>query len=178
MRRREFVSLVGRAVAWPLAARAESTGNKYRLALLAPFWRREGMKGFFDDLSRAGYVEGQNLVAEFLSTEGKSELRSEIARDAVRRNPDAILVFTGPLTQHVKDVTATIPIACITTDPIALGLTTSLARPSANVTGVVVDAGIEGWGKKWQGGCILGSRRCQVGDGRHPCIDGRYHIIV
>jgi putative ABC transport system substrate-binding protein len=85
------------------------------------------MKGFFDDLSRAGYVEGQNLVAEFLSTEGKSELRSEIARDAVRRNPDAILVFTGPLTQHVKDVTATIPIACITTDPIALGLTTSLA---------------------------------------------------
>jgi putative tryptophan/tyrosine transport system substrate-binding protein len=152
MRRREFVSLVGGAVAWPLAAAAEPIRSKYRLALLAPVWRRDWrpMKEFFDELSRAGYVEGQNIVVEFLSTEGKSERRSEIARDAVRGNPDAIFVITGPLTQHVKDVTATIPIASVTSDPIALGLTTSLARPSGNVTGVVVDAGIEGWGKKLQ----------------------------
>jgi len=150
MRRREFVSLVGGAVAWPFAAKAAPVKGQYRLALLAPFWRKEGMKGFFDDLSRAGFVEGENLVAEYFSTEGNSERRLGVARDAVHGKPDAILVFTGPLAQSVKDVTATIPIACFTSDPIANGLTTSLARPSANVTGVVVDEGIEGWGKKLQ----------------------------
>src|SRR5262249_42663252 len=87
---------------------------------------------------------------EFFSTEGNSERRSEIAHDAVRENPDAIFVLTAPLIQAVKDVSATIPIAGIMSDPIALGLTTSLARPSGNVTGVVIDAGIEGWGKKLQ----------------------------
>ena len=153
MRRREFVSLVGGAVAWPLAVGAEAIGKKYRLAFLTPVALNRDfppIKEFFDELARAGYVEGQNVVVEFLSTGGKSERRSEIARDAVRGNPDAIYVLTGPLTQHVKDVTATIPILSVTADPIALGLTTSLARPSDNVTGVVVDAGIEGWGKKLQ----------------------------
>jgi putative ABC transport system substrate-binding protein len=153
MRRREFVSLVGGAVAWPLAVGAEAIGKKYRLAFLTPVALNRDfppIKEFFDELARAGYVEGQNVVVEFLSTGGKSERRSEIARAAVRGNPDAILVITGPLTQHVKDATATIPIASFTSDPIALGLTTSLARPSGNVTGVVVDAGIEGWGKKLQ----------------------------
>src|SRR5262249_43915641 len=58
--------------------------------------------------------------------------------------------ITAPLTQAVKEVSATIPIACISADPIANGLATNLARPSGNVTGVVVDAGIEGWGKKLQ----------------------------
>jgi len=152
MRRRDFISLVGGAVALPLAVRAESIKNQYRIAFLTAGLKRDypPVTEFFDELSRAGYVEGQNIVVEFLSTEGKSERRSEIARDAVRGNPDAIFVVTGPLTQRVSDVTVTIPIACATSDPVALGLTTSLARPSGNVTGVVVDAGIEGWGKKLQ----------------------------
>src|SRR6516165_7055395 len=130
MRRRDFLILVGGAVAWPLAAAAEPIRNKYRLAIVTPVATQRDTrraKEFFDLLSRAGYVEGQNLVVEFFSTEGKSERRSEIARDAVRGNPDAIYVLTGPLTQHVKDVTATIPILSVTADPIALGLTTSLA---------------------------------------------------
>ena len=153
MRRREFISLVGGAVAWPLATGAEPIRNKYRIAVLATARLERDyrpVKEFFDELSRSGYVEGQNIIVEFFSTDGNSERRSEIARDAVRGNPDVIFVITGPLTQHVKDVSATIPIACVTSDPIAFGLTTSLARPSGNVTGVVVDAGIEGWGKKLQ----------------------------
>jgi putative tryptophan/tyrosine transport system substrate-binding protein len=153
MRRREFVSLVGSAVAWPLAAGAEPIRNKYRLAFLTPVALNRDyrpIKEFFDELARSGYVEGQNIIIEVFSTDGNSERRSEIARDAVRGNPDAIFVITGPLTQHAKNVSATIPIVCETADPIALGLTTSLARPSGNVTGVVVDAGIEGWGKKLQ----------------------------
>jgi putative ABC transport system substrate-binding protein len=108
MRRREFIGVVGGAVAWPLAAGAEPTRNKYRLAFLTPVALNRDYrppKEFFDELSRAGYVEGQNIVVEPLSTEGKSERRSEVARDAVRGNPDAIFVITGPLTQAVKDVT-------------------------------------------------------------------------
>jgi len=138
MRRRDFISLVGGAVALPLAVRAESIKNQYRIAFLTAGLKRDypPVTEFFDELSRAGYVEGQNIVVEFLSTEGKSERRSEIARDAVRGNPDAIFVVTGPLTQHVRDVTPKIPIACVTSDPVALGLTTSLARPSGNVTGI------------------------------------------
>jgi putative ABC transport system substrate-binding protein len=152
MRRREFISLVAGTIAWPFAARTEPIKGKYRIALLTTGLKRgyRPMEQFFDDLSRSGYVEGQNLIVEFFSTEGNSERRSEIAHDAVRGNPDVIFVITAPLTQAVKDVSATIPIACMTSDPIALGLATNLARPSGNVTGTVIDAGIEGWGKKLQ----------------------------
>src|SRR6185369_452337 len=104
MRRREFISLVGGAVAWPLAARAEPIRNKYRIAVLATARLERDyrpVKEFFDELSRSGYVEGQNIIVEFFSTDGNSERRSEIARDAVRGNPDVIFVITGPLTQHV-----------------------------------------------------------------------------
>jgi putative tryptophan/tyrosine transport system substrate-binding protein len=153
MKRREFISLVGGAVAWPLATGAEPIRNKYRLVILTPSALNRDyrpIKEFFNELARSGYVEGQNIIIEVFSTDGNSERRSEVAHAAVRGNPDVIFVFTGPFAQHVKDVTATIPIVCVTSDPIALGLTTSLARPSGNVSGVVVDAGIEGWGKKLQ----------------------------
>ena len=151
--RRKFITLLGgTAVVWPLVARTQPVKNKYRIAVLlvsmdgSPLIRRE----LFKELTRLGYIEGQNLTVELFSTEGNSERRTEIARDAVRGRPDAIFVVTGPLAQRAKEVSATIPIVCVTSDPIALGLTTSLARPSGNVTGVVVDAGIEGWGKKLQ----------------------------
>jgi putative ABC transport system substrate-binding protein len=152
MRRREFIIGLAGAAAWPLAARAELIKNKYRIAYVSITSQRTHppLQEFFNELSRLGYVEGQNIIIDFFSTEGNSERRSEVARDAVRGNPDAIYVITGPLAQSVKAVTATIPIACATGDNIAFGLTTNLARPSGNVTGVVVDAGIEGWGKKLQ----------------------------
>jgi len=153
VKRRKFISLVGGAIAWPLVAGAESIRNKYRLAILTPSALNRDyrpIKEFFNELTRSGYVEGHKIIIEVFSTDGNSERRSEVAHDAVRGNPDAIFVMTGPLTQHVKEATARIPISCITADPVALGLTISLARPSGNVTGVVVDAGIEGWSKKLQ----------------------------
>jgi putative ABC transport system substrate-binding protein len=88
---------------------------------------------FFRELSGLGYTEGKTLEVERLSINGNSELREELARKAVREMPDVIFVITGPLTKSVKDVSGTIPIACMTADPIALGLTTSLAKPSGNV---------------------------------------------
>jgi putative ABC transport system substrate-binding protein len=152
MRRRDFIVGLGGAAAWSLVARAEPTKNKYRIAFVTAGVDRSyvPVQAFFEKLTRLGYFEGQNIIVEFFSTYGNSQRRAEVAYEAVRGNPDAMFVITGPLTQHVKEATATIPISCITADPIALGLTTSLARPSGNVTGVVVDAGIEGWSKKLQ----------------------------
>ena len=113
MRRREFISLVGGAVAWPLVARAQPIENKCRIAMVSTTWDRTypPLQEFFKELSRSGYVEGQNIIVEFFSTDGNSERRSEIAHDAVRGNPDAIFVVTAPLIQQVRDVSATIPIA-------------------------------------------------------------------
>jgi putative tryptophan/tyrosine transport system substrate-binding protein len=152
MRRREFITFVGGSVAaWPLVARAQPI-KKYRMVFLSitSDVNFPTVQEFFRELSRLGYIERKTLEVEILSTNGNSELREELARKAVREMPDVIFVITGPLTKSVKDVSGTIPIACMTADPIALGLTTSLAKPSGNVTGVVVDAGIEGWGKKLQ----------------------------
>jgi putative ABC transport system substrate-binding protein len=66
----------------------------------------------------------------------------------VRRNPDVIVANTSPFVRALKETTSTIPIVGITADPIAYGLTASLARPDSNVTGVSVDAGLELWGKR------------------------------
>jgi putative ABC transport system substrate-binding protein len=152
MRRRDFIIGLAGAAAWPFAVLGTPIKNKYRIAFVAAGMDRGygPIQEFFKELTRLGYFEGQNIIVEFFSTHGNSQLRAEVAHEAVRGNPDAIFVLTGTLTQHVKEATATIPISCITADPVALGLTTSLARPSGNVTGVVVDAGIEGYGKKLQ----------------------------
>jgi putative ABC transport system substrate-binding protein len=145
------MTLLGGATAWPTALRAQSV-KKYRMVILTVFLDETlaTVQEFFRELSRLGYTEGKTLEVERLSTNGNSELREELARKAVREMPDVIFVVAGPLAKSAKDASSTIPIVCIMSDPIALGLTTSLAKPSGNVTGVVVDAGIEGWGKKLQ----------------------------
>jgi putative ABC transport system substrate-binding protein len=105
-------------------------------------------KVMLEELRQLGYVEGKNLEIERYSTEGSTERRRDVARAAVRANPDVIFVLTGPLTQSVRSASSTIPIVSGTGDPIAFGLTTSLAQPSGNVTGLVVDTGVEINGKR------------------------------
>jgi len=157
MRRRDFIVLVGSAAGWPLALRAQPTPSpkKYRIAYLSASTSYDKqfrpLHAFFEELRRLGYIEGTTLIVDRYSTEGSTERRAEIARDAVRTGPDAIFVITGPFTQIVAGFSATVPIVCATADPIAFGLTMSLARPSRNVTGFTVDAGaVESWGKRFQ----------------------------
>jgi putative tryptophan/tyrosine transport system substrate-binding protein len=97
----------------------------------------------FEELTRLGYVEGRNVVVERYSGEGRTENYPELARRVVSSMPDLIFIVTGRLTRFFKEATATIPIVAVSGDPIAFGLTTSLARPEGNITGVVVDAGKE-----------------------------------
>jgi putative ABC transport system substrate-binding protein len=158
MRRREFITLIGRAaVAWPTAALAQKPVKQQRVAVVhatAPITDMSESGGpiyrpFFQELRRLGYVEGQNLVVERYSGEGRTAHYAELAAEIVRAKPDLIFT-TGPMMLTFKVATDTIPIVGAIGDPVAYGLVESLARPGGNVTGVSVDAGLEVWGKRLQ----------------------------
>jgi len=164
MRRREFIALLVGAAAWPRAARAQQPlhgrGQRpktHRIALVAvaspvaqltetspSLYTRE----FFLELRRLGYVEGENLVVHRFSAEGDPRRYSEVAAAAVRPAPDVIFCFTSRMVKVLSDATSVIPIIGYTSDPIAFGLVTNLARPGGNVTGVSNEAGVEIDGKR------------------------------
>jgi putative ABC transport system substrate-binding protein len=156
MRRREFIAFLGgAAVAWPLAMRAQQSSKMKPIAIVSPATKISDMsvsgygiyRVFFEELSRLGYVEGQNLVVERYSGEGRSERYADLARDVVSTHPD--LIFTlGPLALNLKMPTTTIPIVAITADPVVGGFVPNLARPGGNITGVSTDAGLELHGKR------------------------------
>jgi len=105
-------------------------------------------RAFFGELRRLGYVEGRNLIVERYSAEGRTEHYSQLAHDVVRLKPDLIFTVGVLMAQRFKSATTTLPIVLVVTDPVAYGLTTSLAHPSDNLTGVTVDTGMEIWGKR------------------------------
>ena len=151
MRRRHFIALIGGGMAWPLAAQAQQSSRMKRIAVVSPAAKIDTMSAtghriyriFFEELSRLGYVEGQNLVVERYSGEGRTEHYAVLARDVVNTHPDLIYSLTTRLALNFKAATTTIPIVAVTADPVAGGLVSSLARPGGNITGVSVDAGID-----------------------------------
>ena len=157
MRRREFIgSLIGTAVAWPLAASAQQPAKVYRVAIVHPSVPVKEMnetgdsrfKALFGELRRLGYIEGQNLTLERYSGEGRTAHYADLASEVVRQQPDVIFAITGRMVRNFKAATATIPIVGSMADPVAFGLVSSLARPGGNITGVSSDAGLEIWGKR------------------------------
>ncbi len=109
----------------------------------SPYYR-----AFFEELSRLGYVEGQNLGVERYSGEGRPERYAELARDVVNTHPDLIIAVAARLSLDFKTATTTIPIVSLINDPIALGLVPSIARPGGNITGVTISGGLELIGKR------------------------------
>jgi putative ABC transport system substrate-binding protein len=155
--RREFIALVGGAAAWPLAARAQQPAKVYRIAVVSPAIPIAEMnetssyrsyRALFRELRRLGHIEGQNLVVERYSGEGRTEHYADLAREAVRLKPDLILASSIAMVLPFKAATADIPIVGIMGYPVEAGLAASLARPGGNITGVSVDAGIEIWSKR------------------------------
>ena len=150
------MAVLGAATAWPLATQAQPTGKVYRIALVHPshpiavLSETGGLahfRAFFEELRRLGYEEGQNLVVERYSGEGRTERYAELAKAVVRSAPDLIFPFSAHMVQHFKEVADTLPIVAYTVDPVALGFATSLARPGGNITGVDPGAGVELWDK-------------------------------
>jgi len=151
MRRRDFITALGTAATWPLAARAQQPTKMKRVAFVIPAAKVSditvsGMpffRAFFEELSRLGYVEGQNLGVERYSGEGRTERYAELARDVVNTHPDLILALGARLSLDFKMATTTIPIVTLVIDPIALGLVASIARPGGNITGITIAGGLE-----------------------------------
>jgi putative tryptophan/tyrosine transport system substrate-binding protein len=162
MQRREFIKLIGGAVAWPLAARAQQAGKVYRVGWFfssVPLTEMTGPdpidsvgRAFVRGLRELGYVEGQNLVLERRSAEGKFERIDEIATELVARKPDVIVTGGGEfLAQALQRVTKSVPIVSPAGyDPVGAGLVANLAHPGGNVTGFVEYTGPEFEAKRLQ----------------------------
>src|SRR5215831_3183044 len=133
MRRREFITLLGGAAAWPVAARAQQPGKIPRIGIIddAPRWN-----AFRHGLRDLGYLEGQNIAFDYVYGDGVPERLAKAAAALVRRPVDVIATFGTPASLAAKQATTTIPIVMISIgDPVRAGLVPSLARPGGNITG-------------------------------------------
>jgi putative tryptophan/tyrosine transport system substrate-binding protein len=145
MRRRDFIRLVGgTAVAWPLAARAQQKNAPSdivpRIGYLAPSLSPEAsrlIEAFRQGLHDIGYVEGQNIVLELRSAEGRPERFPALAAELVALKVDVIVAGATPTVLVLKQATRTIPIVFpVHTDPVGAGIVATLARPGGNATGL------------------------------------------
>jgi putative tryptophan/tyrosine transport system substrate-binding protein len=159
MRRRNLIfGLL--AVATIGSARAEQSAKARRIAIVAPSHPVGKMtetsgdplfRAVFNELRRLGYIEGQSLLIERYSGEGRASHYADLARDVVSRNPDVIIsIGTNDFTLDFKAATTTIPIVGMFAVPVEAGIVASLARPGGNITGVSVDVGREQWEKRVQ----------------------------
>jgi putative tryptophan/tyrosine transport system substrate-binding protein len=139
MRRREFITLLGGAAAWPLAARGQQAGKLPTIGFLGAASSIESQRvaAFVQRLRELGWIEGRTVAIEYRWAEGRSERYAENAAELVRLKVDVIVTSATPPTLAAKQATAVIPIVFGTaSDPVGTGLVASLARPGGNVTGL------------------------------------------
>jgi putative tryptophan/tyrosine transport system substrate-binding protein len=137
MRRREFITLMGASVAWPVTAMAQEAGRTYRFGCLQPVPRdTPALNAFFDQLRSLGFIEGQNLIVDYRDYGAHPDLIAKFAADLVNARVDAIGASGDPAIHAVREATKTIPIIGFTDDLAGSGFVTSIARPNGNITGV------------------------------------------
>jgi putative tryptophan/tyrosine transport system substrate-binding protein len=155
VRRREFITLLGGAAAWPLAARAQQSGAMRRVGMLMNNVEADPevqglVAAFRQSLGQLGWVEGRNIQIETRFSAGDFERLPHLAQEMVALNPDVIFATTTPAIRALQAKTRTIPIVFVyVSDPVGAGLLASLARPGGNTTGLLLyEESIAG---KWLG---------------------------
>src|SRR5262245_16629089 len=139
MRRREFITLVGGAAAWPLIARGQQPAmpvvgilNSTTLEAQA-----ERLAAFQQGLKETGFIAGQNVSIDYRSAEGLTDQLPILARDLVRRQVSLLVATSTASALAAKRATTALPIVFLTGgDPVELGLVDSLNRPVANAAGI------------------------------------------
>jgi ABC-type uncharacterized transport system substrate-binding protein len=144
MRRREFITVLGGAATWPLAARAQQARRVPRIGVLlagTPTSFAPRVQAFLEGLRDLGYVEGKTAAIEWRWGEDRGDRLPELAAELVRLKVDVIVTAGTPAAKALKSATGTIPIIiAIIGDPVTAGLVDSLARPGGNVTGFSIVA--------------------------------------
>jgi len=140
IRRREVITLIGGAAAWPVAARAQPGGMR-RIAMLMGLAENDAETGEYvrqlkETLQALGWSDGQNLEFTYRYAAGSPERARALAGELVALQPDAIVGHTTPVAAALQQATHSIPIIFVSiTDPVVAGFVASLARPGGNLTG-------------------------------------------
>src|SRR5215469_556099 len=141
LKRRAFITLLGGAAAWPLAARAQEAGSTARIGLL---WPGDAppvsprMESFRQGLRALGFVDGQNIAIELRYAQRGPQQLPELAADLVRLKVDVIFASGDFAPKVAQQATETIPIVAISDDILGAGIVASLSRPGGNTTGLTI----------------------------------------
>src|SRR5437667_10564015 len=142
MRRREFITLLGGAAAWPFAARAQQASGMRRIGVLLGWAPSDpefqaNVAAFVQGLQQLGWAEGGNVRIDYRWASGDVGRMQSFAKELVELQPDVILAGTTPVTAALQRETKTIPIVfVIVSDPVGAKFVTGLPRPGGNITGV------------------------------------------
>jgi putative tryptophan/tyrosine transport system substrate-binding protein len=141
VRRREFITLLGGAAAWPLVARAQQSGPMRRIGVLMYLAADDPdsparVAAFAQGLQELGWIDGRNIRIDYRWGAGNTDCYRAYAAELVALAPDVILVSSGSALAAVQNATRTVPIVFVNVgDPVGGGYVASLARPGGNTTG-------------------------------------------
>src|SRR5262245_42119506 len=140
LNRREVITLLGGAAAWPLAGHAQQAVRLPAVGFLgasSPTTAGVWVSAFTSRLREVGWIEDRNIKIDLRWAEGRNDRSAEIAAEFIKLRVDVIVTYSSEHTQIAKQATSTIPIVfALAADPVGSGLVANLARPGGNVTGL------------------------------------------
>jgi putative tryptophan/tyrosine transport system substrate-binding protein len=142
MNRRAFITLLGGAATWPLAARGQQSGGMRRIGVLVASYAETDREGqarvavFLDTFRRLGWSDGRNVRIDYRWGAGDADRSTAFAAELVRSAPDVIVAVSNPTLAELQRLTRTIPIVFAqVSDPVGSGFVAGIARPGGNITG-------------------------------------------